>query len=186
MPLNDSSMQESDNDQISTLQDYDLDIDIEGELIKILSSLAQEGTNKEEEKNDHYQETSLVEPSIGEVIKEFLKEQLHSHCLIDDNLSQYPTYPNLDSDLDHITAEEEKVEINQTSVEEQSCGHSVIEEHACKRDRETETELVGVIPYLEPKEKQSHDDTIVSELDQEHCNEDPCPDSIDRILQSNP
>ena len=23
---------------------------------------------------------------------------------------------------------------------------------------------------------------IVSELDQEHCNEDPCPDSIDRIL----
>ena len=47
MPLNDSSMQESDDDQISTLQDYDLDIDIEGELIKILSSLAQEGTNKE-------------------------------------------------------------------------------------------------------------------------------------------
>ena len=97
-------------------------------------------------------------------------------------MSQYPTYPNLDSDLDHITTEEEKVEINHTSVEEQSCGHSVIEEHACKRDRETETELVGVIPYLEPKEKQSHDDTIVSELDQEHCNEDPCPNSIDRIL----
>ena len=35
MPLNDSSMQESDDDQISTLQDYNLDIDIEGELIKI-------------------------------------------------------------------------------------------------------------------------------------------------------
>ena len=34
MPLNESSMQKSDNDQISTLQDYDLDIDIEGELIK--------------------------------------------------------------------------------------------------------------------------------------------------------
>ena len=65
-------------------------------------------------------------------------------------MSQHPTYPNLDSHLDHITAKEEKVEINQTSVEEQSCGHSVIEEHACKRDRETETELVGVIPYLEP------------------------------------
>ena len=34
MPLNDSLMQESDDDQISTLQDYDLDIDIEGERIK--------------------------------------------------------------------------------------------------------------------------------------------------------
>ena len=42
MPLNDSSMEESDDDQISTFQDYDLDIDIEGE------------------QNDHYQETSLV------------------------------------------------------------------------------------------------------------------------------
>ena len=40
MPLNDSSMQESDANQIPTLQDYDLDLDIEGELIKILSSLA--------------------------------------------------------------------------------------------------------------------------------------------------
>ena len=75
------------------------------------------------EPNMHHQETSLVEPSIGEVIKEFLKEQLHSHCLIDDNLSQYPTYLNLDSDLDHITAEEEKVEINKTFIEDQSCGH---------------------------------------------------------------
>ena len=92
----------------------------------------------------HHQETSIVEPSIGEVIKEPLKEQIHSHCLIDDNLSQYPTYPNLDSDLDHITAEEEKVEINQTFVEEQSCGHSVIEEHACKRDRETKTKLIDL------------------------------------------
>ena len=54
MPLNDSSMQTSDNDQISILQDYDLDIGIEGELIKILSSLAQEGTNKEEEQNYLY------------------------------------------------------------------------------------------------------------------------------------
>ena len=80
-------MQKNDNDQISSLQDYDLDIDIEGELIKILSSLAQEGTNEEGEQNYHYQETSLVEPSIGRVIKEFLKEQLHSHCLIDDNLN---------------------------------------------------------------------------------------------------
>ena len=36
--------------------------------------------------------------------------------------------------------------------------------------------------YLEFKEEQSHDDTIVSKLDQEHCNEEPCPDNIDRIL----
>ena len=142
-----------------------------------MSSLAQEG-----EQIDRYQQTSLVEPSIGEVIQELLKEQLHSHCIIDDNLSQYPTYLNLDSNLDHITAEEEKVEINQTYVEEQSCGHSVIEEHACKRDGETETELIDVLPYLELKEEQSHDDTIISELDQEHCNEEPCLDSIDRIL----
>ena len=39
------------------------------------------------EPNMHQQETSLVEPSIEEVIKEPLKEQLHSHFLIDDNLS---------------------------------------------------------------------------------------------------
>ena len=80
---------------------------------------------------------------------------------------------NLDSEFD---------ESSQTSVEEQSCGHIVIEEHTCKSDRETETELIDVFPYLELKEEQSHVDTIVSELDQEHCNEDPCPDSIDRIL----
>ena len=121
-----------------------------------MSSLAQEGTYKEGEQNDHYQETSLVEPSIDEVIKEPLKEQLHSHFLIDDNLSQCPTYPNLDSDLDHITAEEEEVEINK----EQSCGHIVIEEHAYKSDREIETELIDVFPYLELKEEQSHDDRL--------------------------
>ena len=77
MPLNDSSMQENDDGQISTLQGYDLNI--EGELIKIWSSLAQESTNKEGEQNDHYQETSLVEPSIGEVIKEPLKEIGRAH-----------------------------------------------------------------------------------------------------------
>ena len=88
-------------------------------------------------------------------------------------MSQYSSHLNLDLDFD---------EINQTSVEEQSCGHIVIEEHACKSDRETETELIDVFPYLELKEEQSHDDTIVSKLDQEHCNEEPCPDNIDRIL----
>ena len=51
MPLNDSSMQENDdNEQISTLQDYNLGIDIEGELIRTLSSLPEE----EGEQNDHY------------------------------------------------------------------------------------------------------------------------------------
>ena len=54
MPLNDPSIQENDDDQMLTLQKYDLNIDIEGELIIIFSSLAQEGTNKEGEKNDHY------------------------------------------------------------------------------------------------------------------------------------
>ena len=42
----------------------------------------------------------------------------------------------------------------------------MIEEHACKSDRETGTELIDVFPYLELKEEQSHDDTIVSKLDQ--------------------
>ena len=125
------------------------------------------------EPNNHYQEASIVEPSICESIKEPLEEKIHSHCLIDDNLSQYSNHLNLDLDYD---------EINQTSVEEQSCGHIVTKEHACKSDRETETELIDVFPYLELKEEQSHDDTIVSELDQEHCNEEPCPNSIDRIL----
>ena len=84
-------------------------------------------------------------------------------------MSQYSSHLNLDSDFD---------EINQTSVEEQSCGHIVIEEHTCKSDRETEIELIDVFPYLELKEEQSHDDMIVSELDQEHCTEGPCLDSI--------
>ena len=58
----------------------------------------------------------------------------------------------------------------------------MIEENAYKSYREIETKLIDVCPHLELKEEQSHDDTIVSELDQEHCNEDPCLDSIDRIL----
>ena len=37
---------------------------------------------------DHHQEASIVEPSICEAIKEPVEEELHSHCLIDDNLSQ--------------------------------------------------------------------------------------------------
>ena len=38
------------------------------------------------------QETSIVEPSICESIKKPLEEQLHSHGLIDDNLSQYSSH----------------------------------------------------------------------------------------------
>ena len=95
----------------------------------------------------------------------------------------------MDSDFDYIITEGEKLEINQTFVKEQSYSHIVIEEHTCKGDREIETELIDVCPCLELKEEQSHDDTVVSELDQEHCNEGPCPNSIDirlhPILNSN-
>ena len=56
---------------------------------------------------DHHQEASIVEPSICESIKEPLEEELHSHCLIDNNLSQYSSYLNLDSDFDHNFEEEE-------------------------------------------------------------------------------
>ena len=51
MPLNDLSIQENGDEEMQTLHDYDLDIDIEGELIKILSSVSQEGTTKEQ--NDY-------------------------------------------------------------------------------------------------------------------------------------
>ena len=54
--LNDPSTQENDDEQVSTLQDYDLDVDIEEYLIGISSSLAQEGIASEGEQNDHYQE----------------------------------------------------------------------------------------------------------------------------------
>ena len=37
MPLNDPSIQENDDEKMSTLQDYDFNIDIEGELVRILS-----------------------------------------------------------------------------------------------------------------------------------------------------
>ena len=63
------------------------------------------------EPNNHHQEASIVEPSISVSIKEPLEEELHSHCLINDNLSQYASHLNLDLDFH---------EINQTSDEEQS------------------------------------------------------------------
>ena len=44
MPLNDPSIQENDDEEISNPQDYDLDIDIEEGIIRIFSSLPQEGT----------------------------------------------------------------------------------------------------------------------------------------------
>ena len=94
MSLNDSSMQESDDYQISTLQDYDLEIDIEGELIKILPSLAQEGTNKKGEQNDHYQEPSIVDSLRYESIEDL-------HCLADDYF---------ESNFDHISEEDQSHE----------------------------------------------------------------------------
>ena len=51
-----STRENDDNEQISTLQNYDLGIDIEGELLRILSSLQEESTDKEGEQNYHYQE----------------------------------------------------------------------------------------------------------------------------------
>ena len=43
VPLNDPSIQENDDEQMPTLQVYDLDIGIERELIRIFSSLAIRG-----------------------------------------------------------------------------------------------------------------------------------------------
>ena len=54
------------------------------------------------EPNNYHQETSIVEPSICESIKEPLEEKLHGHCLIEDNLSQYSSHMNLDSDFNEI------------------------------------------------------------------------------------
>ena len=127
---------------------------------------------------NHHQEASIVEPSICESIKDPLEEELHSHCLIDDNLSQYPTYPNLDSDLEHITVEEEKVEINKTSVEEQSCGHIVVEDQVCEDrnehgdvfpcQRNDDDHLSSVECNEQSQEEKPHDDDIiVSEIDLE-------------------
>ena len=143
---------------------------------------------------DHHQEASIVEPSFCESIKEPLEEELHSQFLIDDNLSQYPTYPNMDSDLDHITAKEEKVEINKASIEEQSCGHIVVKDQVC----EDRNEHSDVFPYQmndiddhlslvecnkQSQEEQPHDDDmLVSELDLEPflshlSNWNLCPDN---------
>ena len=92
VPLNDPSTRENDdNEQISTLQDYDLGIDIEGELLRILSSLPEEATDKEGEQNDHYQEPSIIDSLIYESIED-------PHCLVDDYL---------DSNFDHILEEDQ-------------------------------------------------------------------------------
>ena len=109
MPLNDSSMQENDDDQISTLQDYDLDIDIEGELIKIWSSLAQEGTNQEGEQNDYYQESSLVDTLICESIED-------PHCLVDDYF---------ESNFDHISKEDQSHGNYDMIVSEHPCSNGI-------------------------------------------------------------
>ena len=160
---------------MSTLEYYDLDIDIEGELIGILSSLPQEGTNEEGEQNDYYQDSSIIDSLIYESIED-------PHFLVNNYC---------DLDFDQNSEEEENFENNTTSSERQSCHHYMVEEqeHTCKGDRETKSKLLNIFPYLmsdnneELKEEQSHDDdTVVSGLDQEHYNGDPCPNRIDRIL----
>ena len=95
------------------------------------------------EPNNHQQETSIVEPSICESIIEPLEEQLHSHCLIDDNSS----YMNLDSVFDYVPTEEEKVEINQISIEEKSCVHIEVEDQVCEDYKEVINEHFDIFPY---------------------------------------
>ena len=46
IPLNDFSMQENNDEQMSTLPECNVDIDIEGELVRILSSSPHESTYK--------------------------------------------------------------------------------------------------------------------------------------------
>ena len=74
-------------------------------------------------------------------------------------MSQYSSYPNLDSDF--VSAEEEKVEINQMSIEEQSCGHIVAEDQVCKDDKEVRNEHMDIFP------SQMNDDDHLSSIE---CN----------------
>ena len=101
--LNDPSTQENVDEQVSTLQDYDLDVDIEEELIRIFSSLAQEGIDNEGEQNDQYQEPSITDSLICESI-EYLP------CLVDDNFN-------------HISEEEQSHDNYDTIVNEPSKKH---------------------------------------------------------------
>ena len=80
MLLNDPSTQENDDEQVSTLQDYDLDVDIEEELIRIFSSLAQEGIDNEGKQNYQYQESSITDSLIYESIEDL-------PCLVEDNFN---------------------------------------------------------------------------------------------------
>ena len=107
MPLNDSSMQENDYDQISTIQDYDLDIDIEGELIKSWSSLAKEGTNQEGEQNNHYQESSIVDTLICDSIED-------PHGLVDNYF-----------DPDHILEEDRSHDNHDMIVSKHPCHNKI-------------------------------------------------------------
>ena len=116
IPLNDPSMQESDDEQLLTLQDYDFDIDIEGELVRILSSFPQEGIDKEGEQNDH---SSIVDSLKCKSIEDPSRAQLHNHCLVDNNLGQRSSHTDL-SDFDHTLTEEENVENNLISFEHKS------------------------------------------------------------------
>ena len=90
VPLNNVSIQENviEYEQISTPQYYDLNIDLEGELKKILqstfSSFPKEGTEleltQERELINHHEENSKVEHPIFESIKDLFEEKFHNHC----------------------------------------------------------------------------------------------------------
>ena len=86
-----------------------------------MSSLPKDDTNREGEQNDHYQETSIADSVISESIGDLSREQIHSHCLVDNNLSQCSSHMDFNLDFDHILAEEENFENNPTSFEKQPC-----------------------------------------------------------------
>ena len=115
MHLNDFSMQENNDEQMSTLHDYNFDVDIEGEPVRILSSSPHEGTYKEGEWNDH---PSIVDSLRCKSIEDPSRAQLHNHCMVDNNLGQYSSHTDFNSNLDHILTKEENVENNMTPFED--------------------------------------------------------------------
>ena len=89
--------------------------------------------------NNHYQETSIVEPSVNESTKDPFEEQVHNHCLIDNHSSQCLNNPSFDSASDHVIEENDednqeasddqyviKNQINYRPIEGQSHGISLV------------------------------------------------------------
>ena len=97
-----------------------------------MSSLPQEDTDEEEEKNDYYQDSSIVDYLICESIED-------PHFLVNNYL---------DLDFDHNFEEEENFENNTNSSERKLCHRYMVYKHPCKCDRETESKILNVFPYL--------------------------------------